>query len=341
MSPIATKTDTKFGFAGLLESSYGAGGTIVPATHGIRIAEVADVARNYSYDGKRLARSPSTAAELALVGTEGPNAEFTIQQEGSGGGAAYSATIKPVPHLMLQLAQYTPTLVTTAGSESYTYAPSDEDNYVSGVLASWEGRERYDVYGALVDTLEVGGSDLVGGPIMWKATMKGLLPNEPIDENVPGTLAYNATLPAKAVAMALSIGDFAPVRVKSFKFTDKLKLEPRAWNNVDGIHGGFHPMFPREVRLDITVEMPAMPATAPFHTATTFNPGELKRLATSLPIAFQIGATQYKQYALSAANTQLLADPRSRMGAVRMVDLSFLLAPSGVTTNDQVSWTFD
>jgi hypothetical protein len=340
MSPIATKTDTKFGFAGLVEASYGAGGTIIPATHGIRVTDTPDVKRNYSYDGKRIARSPSTAAELPLSGTEGPNAEFTISQEGAGGGAAYSATVKPVNHLMLQLAQYTPTLSATAGTESYVYAPADEDNYVSGVLASWEGRERYDIYGALVDTLEIG-AELTGGPILWKSSIKGLLPNEPIDEAIPVGLAYNATLPAKAVAMALSIGDFEPVRVKSFKYTDRLKLEARAWNNVAGIHGGFHPMFPREIRLDLTVEMPAMPASAPFHTATTFNPGELKRLATSLPIAFQVGATQYKRYAFSADNAQLLADPRERMGAVRMVALSFLLAPSLPTTNDQVAITFD
>lgn len=340
MSPIATKTDTKFAFAGLVEATYGAGGTIVPATHGIRVTDTPDVKRNYSYDGRRIARSPSTAAELPLVGSEGPNAEFTVSQEGGGGGAAYSSSVVPVNHLLLRLAQYTPTLTSTAGVEKYVYAPSDEDNYVSGVLASWEGRERYDVYGALVDTLEIG-AELTGGPILWKSAIKGLLPNEPIDEAIPGTIAYNGTLPAKAVAMALSIGDFEPVRVKSFKYTDKLKLEARAWNNVDGIHGGFHPMFPREIRLDVTVEMPAMPAAAPFHTASTFNPGELKRLATDLPIAFQIGATQYKRYAFSAAQTQLLADPRSRMGAVRMVDLSFQLSPSLPTTNDQVSITFD
>src|SRR5687767_1977142 len=134
MSPIATKTDTKFGFAGLVEASYGAGGVIVPATHGIRITDVADVKRNYSYDGRRPARSPSTAAELALVGTEGPNAEFTVQQEGAGGGAAYSATVVPVNHLLLRLAQYTATLDATVGDESYVYTPADEDNYVSGVL---------------------------------------------------------------------------------------------------------------------------------------------------------------------------------------------------------------
>jgi hypothetical protein len=53
----------------------------------------------------------------------------------------------------------------------------------------------------------------VGGIITFRSVMKAIMTGEPIDWAIPGTLAYNGTIGAKAVQMALTIGLFTPVCV--------------------------------------------------------------------------------------------------------------------------------
>src|SRR5215212_1415197 len=134
------KTVTKWGIMAAVQTAVDTPTALVPANHAIRTTEFANVQVKYSYDGARPGKAPGTAARLARVGAEGRYAEFQLKQEGGGGGAAYSATVVPVPHVLLRLSGFDAVL--NAGT-SYVYTPADEPNYTFGTIESYERGQKY------------------------------------------------------------------------------------------------------------------------------------------------------------------------------------------------------
>lgn len=336
---MAIKTVTKWGVLGGVQSAVGTAVAVAAATHGIRTTEPLGVNVQYAYDGKRPGKAPGTAARLGLVGPEGRFADFTMRQEGGGGGAAYSASVVPVPHLMLQLAGFDPALDSTAEAEKYTYTPADEADYAFGTLESYERGQKYPLLDAIGDTLEVGGE--LGQIPVWTLTGKALCSALPSDAAIPGGIVYNGTAGAKATQMGLQLGDYAPVRVHEFKLSAKRNLQDRAYDNVNGRHGGFHPDVERQLMLEVFMETAPMPSSAPFHTATEFNARALLENATELAIAFAVGATQYRKFSVAAAQAVPETVAEDKKGALSMLRVTFGLFPSDETTNDECTLTFD
>lgn len=332
---LATKTNTKWGVQGKLEATYGTPVALTPATDGLRTIDMLKVVRKYSYDGKRLGKAPGTAARLQMVGGEGRYGEFTLAQEGAGAGVAYSASVVPVPHLMMRMNCWKATVVTTGGSESVTYTPGDESDYASATIESYEGGEKYALAGCIGEGVDITAE--LGHIAEFKSTCKGIMAAEAVDAAIPVGLVYNSTLPAKVTAANITIGTFAPVRVQSFSFKEKLNLQDRAYDNVNGRHGGFHPNVERQIDLELLIEAAAIGAI----DATHFDPGTAVNLGTTLAIALAAGATQYKKWSLAAAQAQVTDDPRETKGAIRMWKLAFALMPSSEVANDECSITFN
>jgi hypothetical protein len=336
---MALKTVTKWGTLGALQTAYDTATTLVPATHGLRTTEPLNVQTQYSYDGKRPGKAPGTAARLGLVGPEGRFADATMKQEGAGGGAAYSSSIVPVPHLMLRLAGFGATLTATSGSESYAYAPADEDDYAYGNFESYERRQKFALLNAMVDTLEFGGE--LGQIPVWTAALKGTQSALPIDATIPVGIAYNATPGAKATQMQIALGDYDPVRVHEFKFSLKRGLQARAYDQANGRHGGFHPDVERSFTAEFLMENPTMPGSAPFHTSTAFNARALMEAATEIAMGFTVGATQYRKFSVAANQAVVESVTDEAKGALAMVRVVVGLFPSDETTNDECTITFN
>lgn len=330
------KTVTKWAILGALQGVEDVPTVLVPATHGLRTTEFLGVDVKYSYDGKRPGKAPGTAARLGLVGPEGRYAEATMKQEGAGAGAAYSATVLPTPHLMLRMNGFD---AVVADGASVTYTPADEGAYAFTTMEAYERGQKYSMKNVQGDGIMFGGE--LGQIPVWESALKAAVTALPIDAAIPVGVVYNSTPGAKATQMLITVGDYVPVRVHEFKFMQKRNLQERAFDNVAGVHGGFHPDVERQFSVEFFMEAAPMPASAPYHTATALNPRALLELAEELGLSFQVGATAFKKYTVAAGRAVIGTLAEDKKGALAMIRVTLDLFPSTESTNDECTITFD
>lgn len=332
----------KHGVLAKLESVYGTAVTLAASTDGVLVTESPNVALEYSFDGALQGKAPGTAGRLQRVGREGRAGAATLMMHGRGAGAAYSASVLPGVHVPMRFTGFDATVGTTGGSESVIYTPSAEDTYASATLEVYARKQKYPFVGVYGDSLKISGE--FGGVPMWEFPFKGIVPALPTDAAVPA-ITYNTTEPAKAVQAAVQITSggttFAPVRVKSFELEMKRSLTARAFDNVNGIHGGFHPGPVRECTLSLLIEMVDITTATPWVGAATLNPYKLGDIASLCAVSFTVGSTQYRRWKVNAATAQLAENPYQEEGAVSHWNLKFDMMPSSLITNDEFSITFD
>lgn len=337
--PLVTKTTGKWGFQAKPEATYGTAVALTPATDGIRLSSAPSCKVTDAYDGKRDGKSPGSYAMLPLVGSEGRTAECDIVMEAAGAGAAYSASVLPNAHKILICNGWKAVVDTTSGSESVTYTPGDDADFLSICAEAYEYGELYAIQGILGEGIEL---DCTLPKIAsLKSKLKGIMAAFESDAAIPSDLVYNSTIGPKATAMNLTLADFAPVRVQEFKLTQKTGLTDRFYDNVNARHGGY--FFGEEVdfAFECTIELPPLATGSPFHTGTTFNPRALKELGTSFAVALQVGGTQYKQFNLAAPAAQIVDDPREKKGAIATLKLSLAFRPTTEVVHDEVTLVYN
>src|SRR5574342_1279569 len=117
----APKTNAQWGFGGKIESAYGTPNAPTTAD-GIFTIEPPDVEQpQYVNDGGR-GNAPS-GAKRQNYGKSGRFGGVKVATEGIGGGVAYSASVKPVPDVLLRTSGMQVASSFGAGTEFYTYSP--------------------------------------------------------------------------------------------------------------------------------------------------------------------------------------------------------------------------
>lgn len=323
----AAKTNIRWGLLALVEASYGAGGTLLPASHGVRVYEDPEATVEYDYDGRRNGKQPATAGMALNVPPSARFSNVPVAAEVHGGGAAYSASVVPSIHTLLRLCGMDAALV---ASTSYTYTPSHEANgYASGALEVYRRGQLYGLNGVYGDGFTL--SMEAGRPATFSTTLRGRMPSLPTDVALPA-ITYPSVLPPKALAMAVSINSVAQARVRSATLEMTRNVAPRLFDASAGAHGGFTPGAEREFRLSLVVEALAL---------ATLNPFALRDAMTAVPVSLAVGATQFNRFTLAAAQAQIEEVTEGAEGPVATWELSLACKTSTPSANDEISLLFD
>lgn len=315
MVEVVDKSTNEFGVKGVVEASYGAGGS-PGATDAILVVEDPDVVGEYAHDGSRNGRNTG----LKKVKASGRFGSVDLLHEMAGGGAAYSASVKPSMHLFLLMAGYAAALDSTLGAEKYTYTPVRR-GFSSGALEVFSKGEKHALSGAYCNL-----SCEADGPVvpLWTAAVQGLLA-DPADALVP-TLTYPSVLPSKAETITLSVGSFLTAVARRFSFNLNREMSGRNDQNSGG-HAGFH-LGDLNPQLEVFVEKTARVAS-PYHTVAGLDPEKLFGAGSAIALSLQVGGTKYERWKITSAAAQLAESPdEDSDGSVAMWRLVFDLKPS-------------
>ena len=320
-----------------LEETYGTAPALAEAEDGVLVLEkpLPDVA--YSISGERGGGSaPGTAGRLKRVGKGGRYAEVDLVTEMIGPGSAYAASTVPHIHDLMQAAGHTVTVDETGGSESITYAPAS-------AIADWESvaaeiyadGEKYPLNGVYTD-LEI---ESEGGEVpTWTFSAQGRC-GTVVDADVP-SITYPSDLPAKAVGISLSLGDYGSGKVRSFRFAKGQDISARTDENASDGHAGFAP-GDRAPVLEVVVEKTDLEAS-PYHAAEGLDARALMEAATEIALSLDVGSIQYtNKFSVSASQAQLIEVGDDEDGSVPLWTLTFALNPSTPGGNDDYSIVVD
>lgn len=323
----ATKTNARWGLLAMLEGSYGGGGTLVAADHGVRCYEDPAADKEYEYDGRRAGKQPGTQGMALNVAPSGRFARVPFAHEIHGGGAQYSTTVLPSVHTLLRLCGMDPTYVTNT---SYSYAPSPEaTGYASGAIELYRRGQLWALNGVYGEGFTLAGE--AGKPATLTGTLMGRMPANESDAALPA-IAYPAVLPPKLMAASAALNSVALPRLKSFALEHTRNIAPRLFDVSSGVHGGFTPGAEREFKLMLTVEAVAL---------STLNPYALRDAATSVPVTLTIGGTQYNRFTIAGAQAQIEDVADGNEGPVATWELTLGLKTSTPSANDEVSILFN
>lgn len=336
------KFNSRWALLAKLEASYRAGGSVSTSTDGIMCPEAPTVVPGYAHDGSRQGKAPGTGGSLKRVARSGRFAEVTIPHEFAGAGAAYSASVFPSMHALLRASRFDAAVDVTGSAEKWTYTPSAFGSWAS-LLAEINTRGENSVLKGLLLRMRVGGE--LGNIPRAEFTGMGVMASPATDQALP-SVDYAAAgksqdkTPAKAVQTNITIGNFAPARVKDFELEQVVTIDPLAIDNTTGEHGGFTYGVEQQFFLRMLVEATAQTGS-PFHAAAALDPHRLADAATAVAIAMTIGSAQYSRWKISAANAQLVDDPWQDESSAAHWNLRFQLMPSAVTANDELSLVAD
>lgn len=325
----APKTTNRWGLLGKLESVYGTYNA--PATSdGILVVEAPDVAETPVHDGSRPGSSSGTGGMRARVAQSGFENAFDAIAEAVGGGAAYSASVKPSLDLLLRILGFQATLDTTASSEKYTYAP-ESSGFDAASFLNYVRGEEYATRGAYAESLSIE-SDGPDVPV-WTFGVRGVRQAAPADAAIPTITGYPAgtNLPPKAEAISLDVNGVTSLVCRGFSLSYTRELAARRNDNTTGGHSGFTP-GDRTIGLVLRVEQIAL---------ATFNPYTLRDAGTLMALGMDIGSVQYKRWKIDAAQAQLVSVDRDDDGPTGMWTLNYELKCSGPTADDDLTITFD
>ena len=299
------------------EGSYGGGGSPSASTDGVLVNERPDVDMGYLHDGARRGETGPMSQGLQGVKKSGRQGTVSLIHEAAGGGAAYSASVKPSVHTLLSLAGFDATLDASAGTEKYTYTPGDG---ASGVAELYTREQMVTLTGMLAD-LTVG-ADGPEVPV-WEFAVSALAAL-PVEDTVPA-ITYPSIMPPKAESMVLTMGDFASAVVRRHSLTLGRVLQQRADQNSGG-HAGFKAGAIVPV-LEVDIEAEDFVAD-PYHAAGGINPYQLAELATALDLSWQYGSEQYNRFKFTAPAAQLEPIGEGEDGPAGLWTLRFMLMPT-------------
>lgn len=340
----ASKTNTSWGFAGKVESAYG---TInAPGTgDGIFTIEPPDVNDPQFVSNGDRGNSPSGAKRINTAAA-GRFGGMKVATEGIGGGVAYSASVKPVPDLLLRTSGMAVTTNFGVGTESYRYSPIvGPSGLESATYDAFLAGQQHRIYGAYSDFEIVG--DGPGVP-RWMFEILGIADYN-ADAAIPAFTSYPDISNTAAVAnsIALTLGLFTAGKVRSFHFTAGRKHDQARLDlNAAAAHAGFTPAG-RDPTLEFVVERVALATVSPWSTATTLNPYRMAEDKNLVICSFGVGATQYKRWKLwaggaaSAAQAQVMDVQDTYDGPTATWTIKVGFRPSTYALQDDFSITFD
>ncbi len=278
-----------------IEATYGTDAAPVFGTDGVRVLERVWSASGYehAFANERAAASNASLIELQPAQPAGRIRNFQLTWDARGTGAAYTdpTTLEASP--LLRACGLGETIVTTASSESVTYAPIDTGLesctiwiYAGGMLFKYVG---------CVGTVSVPATPGISSRMVFD--MSGIMVVNPAAAALPA-IVYDATTPPLAVNMALDVGSGA--------FSPEGSFGLELGGNVVRLDG----VNPTEgvERFAVTGFTPVVTITSRAVALGTYDPYADNRARTVRTIDAVWGSTQYNRFDLAIVDGQLL-DP--------------------------------
>lgn len=339
----APKTTLRGGLAAKIETTYNTYSAPAVGTDAIALTDPPEVEIGHMHDGSRNGQGHIQHGQNRRTSKTGPFATVRAGAELQLPGAAYDAAFTTIAslHTPLRLCGLQGVFSGGVGTEKHTYSPSSSASAVVGgsLLVHTRG-QKYELAGTL-GQFSISGD--VGHVPKWDFELMGRLLAIPPDEEPSGYL-YNGAqnkMPVVASALALTLGAWTPLRVKSFELAFNRNLTPRAFNNTTGEHGGFVP-GKREFTLSVVVEAgPSGTGVYPHSTAALFHPRGLENSQETLALALAIGSTQYSRWKLNAGWAQLTDVRDESEGNAAMWGLDFALTPQSYGNEDELTLVLD
>lgn len=323
----------------LLKKQTTIGTAVTPSnsTDGVRL-QLANRSDNwvdtpkYNFDGS-LGPSVGNLGQALRVAPSGKSLPAKAMLRAKGAGVAYSASvISDDMHVPLQIAGFTATLTSTAGSEKWVFTPTGDTSAYNVATAYYyaDGELRQSL-----DTVADWSFDFSDQrPPIHTFSLIGIYNGNVSDVACPSvTYGHNSVVPPLAGQIALSIGGVTGlvVRKGSFALNRDLASE-RVPVSGSGTHLGVTPGG-RDPRLKLTIERPAL---------STYSYETIFEAATTAAISLQFGSVQYNRWKIACAQAQLCSPPSlSRDGSVSLLDLEFQFPTSTPVAEDDLTITFD
>lgn len=318
----AVKSNIHWGFMADVESSYGAGATLLAATHGVQLVEIPELDLEYSYDGAR-PRQPGSRGSQRRVAPQGRTVRPTFLVEHKGSGAAYSASVKPRGQsAFLRAAGFTETIDTTGGAEKATYAPTavgtaptsmTYEAYVRPIVGG--NPELWQVRGVYCDWMFECKN---GEPARWSFPTFGIMSSSyPTESSSMPSITYHpSVVPPIAGPLTLTVNSVSSLVVRSLTVKGNRQILDRYpdlnGTGVGGLHAGFQP-GEHNVEFSFTIEKPTI-ATQDYLT--------LQSAGTVFAASFTAGTAQYNKSTWTFAQAQVKEVKHSTDNMVPMLDVT-------------------
>lgn len=332
------------GLTAKTESTYGVSSSPTTTADGVQMQfSEKNIATpftiGYAFDGD-LGPGVGSLGSMVRVAPSGRSVTGDIPTRARPGGAAYSASVVPSIHTLLKIAGFDAAVTTTGGSEKWAYTPTAPGTgYASASANLYAMGELVPVLGMLCDFK----IDFANpAPPIWTFMSSSILSALPTDVTAP-TVTYplQTVSPPLATSVALTLGNFTSgnAAVISGSFALKRVLEPRVLLSASGAHLGFVPGA-RQPELTLTLEQTALTGSAGT-AAATFDPYNLRDLATQLAVTLQFGSTQYNKYKLTMGQMQVIDAKPANNGPVGCTTMVLRAPVTTAVANDDLTITFD
>ena len=343
--PAAVKLINVLGALAKIETTYGTAVTLATTSDGLLLSYPdrnvgAPITISYAFDGK-VGVNPGNLSELPLSQPGGKSFTGDLPVRFKGAGVAYSASAKPAPaDVLLRISGLSSTLVTTSGSESYTYAPqSPTAAYSSATMGLYARGELWPLKGVIANW---SCSFDNPGPPTHTFSISGIANGDVTDVTLPSITYPHLTIdPPNANAVSLVVGSFTTNAVLyGGSFNLNRTIEPRVALTSSTGHEGFIPGG-YAPELTLTLEATAF-VGSPYHTSAGLDPIKLREAATKLTtVSVTFGSTQYNKWTISLANAQLFNVQPSANGRAACWDLTFKPSASSPIAVDDFTVVFN
>jgi len=342
--PAATKLINVLGALAKIETTYGTAVALATTSDGLLLSYPdrnvgAPLTIAYAFDGK-IGVNPGNLSDLPLATPGGKSFTGDLPVRFKGAGAAYSASVKPaLADVLLRISGFTAALVTTSGSETYTYTPQVVTNaYESATMGLYARGELWPLKGVIANWAFTFDNP---GPPTHTFSISGIANGDVTDVTLPSiTYPANTIDPPTANGITLVIGSFTTNAVcYSGSFNLNRQIEPRVALTSGTGHEGF---IPGGYSPELTLQVEATAFVgSPFHTSAGLDPIKLREAATKITVSVQFGSTQYNKWKLTLSNAQLSNVQPSANGRAACYDLTFKPSASTPIALDDLSVLFN
>jgi len=334
----APKTNVVYGLLGDVASApYGTMPTLNVTDHGIQLMDQPEISDDWGFDGARESNPGSGDTPIRTTPVGRIIKPMTCNVENKGGGAAYSASVKPRDlSVFLRTAGFVETGSFTGGAEKYTYtftspvgAPS-AGGFEAYCRCTTAGTgEKWPINGAYCDWEYAVAN---GKPGVWTFNLQGRLNAAPGEVAWPAIIHAPAVLVPTSSPLVLSINAVTSLAIREIKLRGGRKVQANFpdHNPATG-HGGYHPS-------NRAVQMEFLMVASLF---ATFNPYSLRELATAIAASFQTGATQYNRAKFALPQVQVMGVAPEVDDQIPLTRVTCSAHSSTPILNDSLTVTFD
>lgn len=313
----SAKTRLIYGVLVKKETTYGTYTAPAVGTDGVSVAEYPVATLSYGVDGAR-GPAPGNHGTLRRTPPAAPIVTAPLKLEARGTGAAYSASVYPPEHVLLQAAGMDATIVTTPGSETITYTRTPgPGSFSSASIDFYTEGEKWPLNGCYA-TWEYEVEN--GKPAMWTYEVRGRLNADPsADVATAKTITYEAEVPPIAAPLAITFDAVSSIPVSRIRVTGQRQLSDR-------IRGqwGFHPGR-TEPQLSFLIEKPLL---------TTYDFFAEWKNGTANAASFQVGTVQYNRHIWTFAQTQVINVAPQNESESALIEVTCSLHDSTQILND-------